>query len=63
MAPNGGGHFEINIQKQITILNLFLKLMHTNTHLAGVIFVRYANNHFVGFVLLFRICIIMIIEK
>ena len=48
MAANGGRHFEIDIKTTMIKLNLFLKRMHTHTHLTNVIFVYYANNHFVG---------------
>ena len=46
MAANGGRHFEVNIKLKIIKHNLFLKSMHTHTHLTNVIFVYYANNHF-----------------
>ena len=39
---------------KIKKLILFLKLMHTHTHLIYVVFVCYANNHFVG--LFYQIC-------
>ena len=34
---------------KIKTLILFLKLMHTHTHLIHVVFVCYEINHFVGF--------------
>ena len=39
------------LNKKIIKLNLFLKSMHTHTHLTNVIFVYYANNHFYGVIL------------
>ena len=33
---------------KIKKLILFLKLIHTHTHLIHVVFVCYTNNHFVG---------------
>ena len=39
---------------KIKKLILFLKLMHTHTHLIHVVFVFYANNHFVW--LFYQIC-------
>ena len=48
MAANGGCHFEINIKTENYPTHLFLKSMHTHTHLTNVIFVYYANNHFIG---------------
>ena len=54
MAANGGRHFEINFKLKNIKLNSFLKSMHTHTHLTNVIFVYYANNHFMG--LLYEFC-------
>ena len=54
MAANGGRHFEINIKLKIIKLYLFLKSMHTHTHLTNVIFVYYANNLFMW--LFYEIC-------
>ena len=39
---------------KIKKLILFLKLMHTHIHLTDVVFVCYANTHFVG--LFYKIC-------
>ena len=47
MAANGGRHFEITLQLKIKF-NRIHKSMDTHTHLTDVIFVRYANNHFMG---------------
>ena len=45
---------KINENNTIKKLILFLKHMDTHTHLAHVVFVCYANNHFVE--LFYKIC-------
>ena len=53
MAANEVRHFEIKFKPKMIKLNLFLKSMHTHTHLTKfiVIFVYYADNHFMGVIL------------
>ena len=54
MAVNGGCHFEIKLKLKIIKPNLFLKRMHTLTHLTTVTLVYYANNNFMG--LFYELC-------
>ena len=48
MAANGGRHFETEIKTENYKPNLFLKRMHTHTHLITVILSYYANNNYRG---------------
>ena len=44
--PIGAAILKLILNLKIIKLNLFLKSMHTRTHLTNVLFVYYANNHF-----------------